>query len=48
MLANTLPPAVYIELANIRNKEDHKRILQKENRQALANWMMEGLTKIKT
>lgn len=48
MLANTLPSAVYIELANIKNKDDHKRILQKENRQALANWMLEGLTDIKS
>jgi N-acetylmuramoyl-L-alanine amidase len=48
MLANTLPPAVYIELANIRNPDDHERLLRSENRQALANWLMEGLTKIKT
>ncbi len=43
MLRNTLPTAVYIELANIKNKDDHKRLLIKENRQALANWIFEGV-----
>jgi len=43
MLRNTLPTAVYIELANIKNSEDHKRLLMKENRQALANWIFEGI-----
>ena len=43
VLRKTKPPAVLIELANIRNKYNHKRILQKENRQALANWIYEGL-----
>lgn len=47
MLRNTAPPAVFVELANIRNKYDHKRILQKDNRQALANWLFEGMTGIK-
>ena len=43
VLKNTAPPAVLIELANIRNKFNHKRILNVENRQALANWIFEGL-----
>jgi N-acetylmuramoyl-L-alanine amidase len=43
MLRNTLPTAVYIELANIKNTEDHARLLIKENRQALANWIFEGI-----
>jgi len=43
MLRNTLPTATYIELANIKNKDDHKRLLVKENRQALANWIFEGI-----
>ncbi len=43
VLRKTSPPAVLIELANIRNKFNHKRILQKDNRQALANWIYEGL-----
>ncbi|MEM7478354.1 MAG: hypothetical protein AAF483_25510, partial [Planctomycetota bacterium] len=43
ILMNTLPPATLIELANIKNKSDHRRILLSENRQALANWIFEGL-----
>jgi len=43
VLRNTLPTAAFIELANIQNSQDHKRILIKENRQALANWIFEGI-----
>ena len=38
-----LPTTLYIELANIRNEFDRKRILPSTNRQALANWLCEGL-----
>ena len=41
----TQPTTVFVELANIRNKNDHKRILLESNRQAVANWLFEGLTK---
>jgi len=44
MLRNTLPPAVFVELANIRNKNDQQRIIQNDNRQLLANWLYEGMT----
>ena len=44
VLRKTSPPAVLIELGNIQNSYNHKRILPKENRQALANWLFEGLT----
>lgn len=44
MLKNTLPPAVFVELANIRNKNDQQRIIQSDNRQLLANWLYEGMT----
>ncbi len=43
VLKNMQPRSVLIELANIQNKADHKRILDPSNRQALANWMLEGL-----
>ena len=43
ILRNTYPTAVFVELANIRNKYDHRRILLESNRQALANWLFEGL-----
>ena len=39
------PTTLYIELANIRNEFDRKRILPSTNRQALANWLCEGLMK---
>lgn len=45
VLRNTYPPAVFIELANIKNPKDHKRILIPTNRQAVANWIFEGVKK---
>lgn len=42
---NTYPPAILIELANIRNSRDLKRIIIEDNRQAMANWMREALIK---
>lgn len=45
VLRVTQPKAIFIELANIKNTFDHKRILLSENRQALANWIFEGITK---
>lgn len=43
LVNNTLPAMVYIELGNIRNAKDQKRILNYENREALANWICNGL-----
>ncbi len=37
------PPAVFVELGNIRNDRDQRRFVLPENRQALANWMAEGI-----
>lgn len=45
ILRETSPVGVYIELANIRNPDDQKRIIHKENRDALAKWMADGLIK---
>ena len=39
------PTTLYVELANIKNEADRKRILPSTNRQALANWLYEGLIK---
>ncbi len=36
--------AVYIELANIKNDWDQQRLVIKNNRQALANWLFQGLS----
>lgn len=44
-LRKAKPASVYIELANIKNSEDHKRLTLNTNRQALANWLFEGLIK---
>ena len=46
MLRAVRPTTVFIELANIRNKNDHERLLRDYNRQALANWLFEGATGI--
>ncbi len=45
ILRETMPPAVLVELANIKNHKDHKRILNPSNRQYLAQWLYEGLIK---
>jgi len=44
MLTQTVTPkAVYIELANIRNDWDQQRLVLKNNRQAVANWLTQVL-----
>ncbi len=45
MLRETKPTGVYIELANIRNRNDQKRIILESNRKVLAEWLTEGLIK---
>jgi len=40
----TTPRAVYLELGNIRNDWDQQRLVLKNNRQAVANWLLEALT----
>ena len=45
VLRNTNPTAVYVELANIKNHIDQKRITVPSNRQALADWLYEGFIK---
>ncbi len=43
VIKNTLPAIVYIELGNIKNKKDQRRILDYENRDAMAKWIVEGI-----
>ncbi len=43
MLRETKPPAVYIELGNLRNDLDQTRLVLESNRKALAQWIFEGL-----
>lgn len=45
MLRRTNPVAVFIELGNIRNFRDQQRFILESNRQALANWLAEGILK---
>jgi len=43
MLKNTNPVAIFVELGNIRNERDQKRFVLESNRQALANWLTDGI-----
>jgi len=43
LIRKTLPATAYIELGNIKNIKDQKRILNYENREALANWICNGI-----
>ncbi len=45
VLQNTYPTATFIELGNMNHKQNQKRFLIADNRQALANWLTEGLIK---
>ncbi|UOQ52513.1 N-acetylmuramoyl-L-alanine amidase family protein [Hymenobacter cellulosivorans] len=40
---NSHAPAVFMELGNIRNQKDQRRFVVADNRQALANWIAEGI-----
>ncbi|MEG1748361.1 MAG: N-acetylmuramoyl-L-alanine amidase [Tannerellaceae bacterium] len=42
VLRNTQVVSAFVELGNIQNSFDQKRIILSDNRQALANWMCEG------
>lgn len=43
MLRETDPVTVFVEIGNIQHDRDKKRILNPNNRQAVANWMCEGI-----
>ncbi|MGD9557221.1 MAG: N-acetylmuramoyl-L-alanine amidase [Mangrovibacterium sp.] len=43
MLKYSYPPAVFIELGNINHRRDQQRFMITDNRQAIANWLAEGL-----
>lgn len=43
VINNSLPASVFIELGNINHKRDQQRFLVADNRQALANWLKDGL-----
>lgn len=39
----TSPVALFAELGNIQNKRDQQRFIKADNRQAIANWLYEGI-----
>lgn len=43
MVKKTHPAMTFIEVGNIRSKKDQRRILDPDNRQALAKWISEGV-----
>ena len=43
VLKNTTPVAVFMELGNMQNALDQKRLVIPNNRQALANWITEAI-----
>lgn len=45
MLRETKPTGVYVELGNIQNKRNQIRFIEKNNRQAIANWFCDALIK---
>jgi N-acetylmuramoyl-L-alanine amidase len=47
ILKYSFPTAVFIELGNIRNPDDQKRIVSPKNRQIIADWLTEGVLKEK-
>ena len=45
VLRNTVPTAVFVELGNIQNKSDLRRLVNSDNREALAKWLKDGFVK---
>lgn len=45
VLSHTTPASVFVELGNIQNTFDQRRLVINSNRQALAKWLMEGFIK---
>jgi N-acetylmuramoyl-L-alanine amidase len=43
VIKNALTPAVFIELGNINHTRDQQRLIIPDNRQAIANWLRDGL-----
>lgn len=43
VMRSVIPPAAFMEVGNMQNERDRKRLLSASNRQALANWLCEAL-----
>lgn len=45
VIRESYPPAIFIELGNMHHQRDVKRLIVYTNRQAVANWLLDGLKK---
>lgn len=45
VLKNSYPTGIFIELGNMNHERDIKRLIIADNRQAVANWLTQGLIK---
>ena len=45
VLMHTIPVGVFLEVGNIQNPRDQKRLVLENNRQAMANWITQGILK---
>ncbi|HCY39993.1 MAG TPA: N-acetylmuramoyl-L-alanine amidase [Prolixibacteraceae bacterium] len=43
VIKNSFPPSVFIELGNINHTRDQQRFILSDNRQAVANWLRDGI-----
>jgi N-acetylmuramoyl-L-alanine amidase len=43
VIKNSITPSVFIELGNINHTRDQQRFINPDNRQAVANWLRDGL-----
>ena len=43
VIKNSFPPSVFIELGNINHTRDQQRFIFSDNRQAVSNWLRDGL-----
>jgi N-acetylmuramoyl-L-alanine amidase len=43
VIKNAVVPSVFIELGNINHTRDQKRFIISDNRQAVSNWLRDGL-----
>ncbi len=43
VIKRVIPPAAFMEVGNMQNEKDRRRLLLANNRQALANWLTEAL-----
>ncbi len=43
VIKNSFPPSVFLELGNINHTRDQQRFILSDNRQAVANWLRDGM-----